>query len=272
MTFAKKSSFPFVLLLAILLFNINESSGQIRKKRTAVNRSWEIGISGGFSKFMTSVNPNSDATYKTFNYWNSDLNSAVTLSVIKNFSAKFSAEFEWMNTQLSGSWNPENGYPVPPLVIYSGLPYPEPFRTGINQFTIMMVANINQIIAPNFASDKWNLFVKGGGGEALLNDIKAFDKLPGSRFKATIAYGGGVSCQINKSLGMKLGATWYIVDTYHLDGQHMSAPDDVESVLEIREKYFNASAGITYVLGDSRSKRYKNYWSKPSGRKRGFKR
>ena len=117
------------ILATVLIFQLTTSTSA---QKTGKDYRWEIGFSGGASMFLNSINPNSDAEYKKFNYWNSDLNGSISLSLIKKITSQFSAEFEWQTTKLSGTWNKDNGYLIPQRAVELGLPYPDPFKTGIH--------------------------------------------------------------------------------------------------------------------------------------------
>ncbi len=254
--FSAKST---ILVVVIMLFIAQTSTAQYRRRRSGGENSWEIGFSGGASQFLTSINPNSDAPFKKFNYWNADYNAAITLSVIKNFSPKYSAEFEFLTTELSGSWNNSNIYGIPYPATAQNLP--APFKTGINQFTLMFVPNLNKIIAPNSANDKWYLFAKGGLGATLLKEYSALYPYGkrGNVFKYTLAYGGGLSYTINEKIKLKLGVTWYRVETDRLDGVHTLKPNgDVTKnegyYYNVKEKYIYPYIGLTYGLGQPKSK------------------
>jgi hypothetical protein len=250
-----------VLIALILLCLVQNSVAQFQGSRTEVKDSWEFGFSGGVSQFQNSINPNSDAPFKKFNYWNADFNPAITLSVIKNFSPKFSAEFEYLTTKLSGSWNKNSPYGIPQLALDQGLEYPKPFKTGINQFVLMFVPNLNQIIAPNKASKKWYVFVKAGIGAAFLKEYAALYPYDASRFnfKYSLAYGGGLSYKINQKIKLKLGTTWYRVESDRLDGINTLKPNGDVSLnggyyFNVKERYVYSYFGMTCGLGQSRSK------------------
>ena len=283
--FSSRSS---VIVVITLLCFTQSTVAQSRRLNSDSRNSWEFGISGGVSQFQTTINPSSDAPFKKFNYWNVNFNPAVSLSVIKNISPKFSAEFEWMTTKLSGSWNPNNGYPVPPLATDQGLEYPEPFKTGINQFNLLFVANLNQLVVPNRTNDRWYLFVKAGGGAALLkgyNALYAYIKTANS-FEYAIVYGGGISYQINEKVKLKLGLNWHRVESDRLDGVHTvlagvttlkpgANPPGVDPhYFNTKERYIYPYIGMTYGLGTVQSKahfiRSQNSlfrWFKPAKRK-----
>lgn len=257
----KPSSVRSAIIIATILFCISQSAvAQYRRLRSEVRNSWEFGFSGGASRFLNSINPNSDALYKKFNYWNVDFNPAVTLSVIKNFSPKFSAEFEFLTTKVSGVWNQSNSYGIPPYALDIGLEYPGPFKMGINQFSLMFVPNLNQIIAPQNASDRWYLFAKVGIGAAFLKEYLSlwpYSKKEG--FKFSLAYGGGLSYTLNEKIKLKLGATWYRVESDRLDGimtikpNHSSISDD-DYYFNVKESYIHTYMGITYGIGQIQSK------------------
>ena len=129
---------------------------------------WEFGFSGGLSKFLTSSNPNADAVYTKFNYWDSKLNVGISLSAIRHISPVFSFEFNYLKSGVSGSWDANKGYPVPPKVIEEGLSVPPPFKTGINQFSLSLNTNLNKLFFPKQADDNWYIYLKGGAGYSLL--------------------------------------------------------------------------------------------------------
>lgn len=270
------SSVASILAFALLLFNAQNTVAQYSRKSLVDASSWEIGFSGGVSRFLTSVNPNSDAIYKRFNYWNADFNAAITLSIIKNISPKFSAEFEFLTTKLSGQWNENSGYPIPAA---SGNVIPSPFKTGINQFDLMLVVNLNQIVASNSASDKWYLFVKGGGGAAFLkeyNGLFPYSK-PGNKFEYTILYGGGLSYNINDKINLKLGSLWCRVATDRLDGIHTAKNNGEKGnagfYYNVNERYIYPYIGVSYGFGQTVTKASKiqgtnrrSIWKKPANR------
>jgi len=257
--------FPFrsaVLIAVIMLFVVQNSVAQYSRRSGSGDRNtWEFGFTGGASQFLNSINPNSDAFIKKFNYWNANYNAAITLSIIKNFSSKFSAEFEFLTTKLSGSWNENNGYEIPPQAIFEGLQYPLPFKTGINQFTINFVPNLNKIFAPNSLNEKWYLFLKGGIGATFLKEYSGlypYNK-PGNGFEYALVYGGGLSYTINEKIKFKLGATWYRIDTDRLDGVHSLKPNgDITKnesyYYNVKEKYLYPYIGMTYGFGQIQSK------------------
>jgi len=274
------SSRSFLVLSTIAILLISQNTfAQYTRLRAGTENSWEFGFSGGASKFLNSINPNSDALYRKFNYWNTNFNVGITLSVIKNISPKFSAEFEYLTTKLSGSWNNNNPYGIPYPATAQNLP--APFKTGINQFTLMIVPNLNKIIAPNFVNDTWYVYLKAGFGAAILKEYSGlfpYNK-PGNGFEYVLAYGGGVSYSINDKFKLKLGATWYRVETDRLDGIHTTRPgvaitSDASFYFNVKEKYLYPYIGVTYGIGQTNSKAHfiqrnnnRSMWFKSTSRK-----
>lgn len=268
------------LFLITLLFLVETSYAQYRRRSTGSTKgSWEVSLTGGVSKFLTTVNPNADALYKKFNLWKADMNPAVSLSIARNFSPKFSAELAWMTTQLSGTWNENSGYPVHPLAIAKGLTYDPPFKTGINQFSLLLGANLNQIIAPNMNNDTWNIFVKGGMG---YTHLKYYEGLyvygPDKKKESSIIYGLGGNYKIQDNLKFQLGAYWHSVRTDRLDAVHnlktgATTYHNEDHIFNCNEKYLYAYVGLSYSFGQAVSKAHfiqRNnrsfLWFKPSTR------
>lgn len=273
-----------VLLVVIVLFFTQSTVAQNRRRSLGDASSWEIGFSGGLSKFLTSIDPNSDAIYKKFNYWNADFNAGITVSIVKIISPKFSAGVEIMTTKLSGSWNVNNGYPIPPLAIAKGLPYPNPFKTGVNVADLFVLANLNHIVAPNSANDKWYLFAKGGFGLAFLKEYSGLYPLvqPGNLYKYTYVLGGGVSYTVNEKIKLKLGTSWYRVESDRLDGVHTLKPGlalgtDPNYEYNVKERYIYPYIEVTYGLGKANFKahffqksRTRSIWFKHTKKKQKY--
>ena len=217
---------------------------------------WEIGFSGGMSRFITSFNPNQDAVLKKFNYWNDDVNPAFSLSVIKNFSPALSGELEWVNTKLSGSWNMNNGYSVPPLVVTNGLVIPEPFETGINEFDFLLNVKFKKLIRQFTKNKAWDLFFRGGIGIDLIKDYRAlyhFD-LPRNGYAYSILYGGGISYKATPKLTIKVSAMMSRVTTDRLDGVRELKPGQFPNgtnplyYYNLKERYIRPYIGIIYAI------------------------
>jgi opacity protein-like surface antigen len=145
----------------------------------------------------------------------------------------------------------------------------------------MFVPNLNKIIAPNSDNDKWYLFLKGGLGATFLKEYSGlypYNK-PGIGFVYALAYGGGLSYTVNEKIKLKIGTTWYRVETDRLDGVHTAKPNgDIRSdagyYFNVKEKYFYPYIGLTYGFGQIISKAHfmqrrnsTSLWFKPSTHK-----
>lgn len=261
-----------LVLITVLMFLVNIIS---LAQKSGKQNDWEVGISGGASQFLNSINPNSDALFKKFNYWNSDLNISFSLYLIRNISNQFSVEFEWHTTKLSGTWNQNSVYAVPQSAIDLGLPYPDPFKTGINEFDLMLSVNLNNAFFPKFENEKWYVFIKGGVGGVLL---KGYQSLYPYRtlwnpFKYSIAYGTGLSYKIDNKVKVKLGLTLRQVETDRLDGIHTmrpNAPND--AYFNVKEVYCSTYLGIIYSLNGGKVNKSGRYnkdfpWFQPASKK-----
>src|SRR5659263_268380 len=162
-----------------------------------------------------------------------------------------SCEFDFLTLKFSGAWNQSNSYGVPQYALDLGLEYPGPFKMGINQFALMFVPNLNQIIAPKNASERWYLFLKVGFGAAYLKEYYSlFPYGKGAGFKYSLAYGGGFSYIVTEKIKLKLGVTYYRVESDRLDGiitirpNHASGTDE-DYYFNIKESYMHPYIGIT---------------------------
>ena len=239
----------YLILLISMLFIVPDSNAQNTEELVPRVSYWEFGFSSGLSKFVCSRNPNADAVYSRFNYWDSKLNLGVSLFAIKHISPVFSLEFDYLKTGVSGSWNANNGYPVPVNVAAQGLSNPPPFKTGINQFSALLNANLNKLFFPKLAGDIWHLYFNGGAGYCIVKDKKGFDILGGSKTKGMVLYGPGVSVKINKNINGLAGFTRYIVYTDHLDALSTFATDaygNMKAEMHVNERYNYSYIGITY--------------------------
>ena len=261
-----------LVLVTILMFLV---TGISFAQKSTKQSNWEVGIYGGASEFLKSINPNPDAQYKKFNYWNSNLNSSFSLCLIRKISSQFSAEIEWNTSKLSGTWNQNSGYDVPKSAIDLGLPYPNPFKTGINEFDFMLSVNINKVFFSKHRNDKWYVFIKGGGGAVLLKEYQALFPYAttGNPFKYSVAFGAGLSYKIDDKVKLKLGLTFRQVETDRLDGIHTMKPEaPYDAYYNVKEVYCSTYFGITYALNGKKgnnSYRYKNDfpWFNPVSKK-----
>ena len=262
------SSKTFVLIIPIFLLFVQGTKSQEFKVDKDIkvtlerDTSWEVGISGGVSKFDKSFNPNSNAPYKKFNYWKSDLNGGFSASVIKNFSTKLSAEVELFSTKLSGTWNSASGFPVPPMAIANGLTTPNPFETGVKQINAFVAVNLNQLFKPQRTNDKWYVFAKGGVGVGILKANSSLYNFPRPNEGVYSAlYGAGVAYRIKENIKVKVGLTFTRTASDRLDGIHELIPgkpltgSDSYYFYNIKERFAYPYVAVTYRIGRKKKKK-----------------
>jgi len=210
-----KNSHIFMPILLLLFFHSASAQRNLKAQGGTVSP-WEIGISGGASSFVTSVNPEAIESNNQINYWNRDINPGVGLSIARNISPSLGIELNWLNTRLTGSWN--NIWPQHP--ISAGRESPLTFNGQINQFDLMMTFNINQIILPGDLEDKWHFYLKTGVGLANIHDkMKFYPGITYNRFSA--ALDAGLSFSLSDKIKLQIGSTLRSVNTDNLDGVHV---------------------------------------------------
>lgn len=243
-----KINFCLTFILTFLL--IQGVSAQ--KRRTYQNASvsqWEIGLSGGVSTFVTSVNPGPGAPKSSINYWNRDLNPGIGLSVVRNISPTIGIELNWLNTRLTGSWN--NKWPAVGISVYKETP--TTFNSQINQFDLMATFNMNQMMLPGDEEDLWHIFLKTGLGIAHINDKKNFFPGDNPYTKLSLALDAGVSVSISDKLKLLAGSTFRFVNTDNLDGVHVATTGingQVVSWMKVYEIYNFTYLSVNYRLDD----------------------
>lgn len=235
-----------------MLFQNASVYGQMSKS-VATILPWEIGFSSGASSFITSINPNSDAPYKKINYWYTNLNPGIGLSLTRNISPSLGIEFNWLNTRLTGRWN--NYWSPHPLSV--GHESPLTFNSGINQFDLLMTFNVNQMMLPGDEEDPWHLFIKTGINISNISDFKKF--YPENKYQCLgISLDAGISFSLTKRVKLLIGSDWRIINTDNLDGVHVVFTDlngnnDAE-FKRIYEIYNYSYIRINYGFGHYSSK------------------
>lgn len=250
-------------ILIILLFQ-NVSAQWHSGKSIATVTPWEIGLSGGVSTFMTSVNPASGAPNKQINYWNRDVNPGVGLSVVRNLSPAIGIELNWLNTRLTGKW--KNSYPLPP--ISEGHEIPLTFNSQINQIDLMGAFNVNQLILPGDEEDIWHIFVKTGIGITNVKDSKKF--YPGvTSTQLSIIFDAGLSFSISEKIKLMAGSTFRFVNTDNLDGVHVTSTDisgETVNWMQVYEIYNYSYLKVSYCLDNFGSKKTRSTFKNRKGK------
>ena len=261
--FRIESVMKTISYLTLILFILNLQSVSAKKtikKGIPVVSRWEIGLSSGTSLFLTSINPESNAINKQINYWRNELNPAIGLFAVRNISPSLGIELDWLNTRLTGKWSNK----WPPLAVSTGRPSPLRYDSEINQFDLMMVFNVNQMMLPGDNEDRGHLFLKTGIGLSLIHDNKKFYSVS-DHARISFALGLGYSVSLSKKLKMQIGSTFRSVATDNLDGVHIVGSDingKQVNFLKIYEIYNYSYLSLSYNLGKLGSKKYKSTYYK----------
>lgn len=198
---------------------------------------WEIGVNAGVANFAGSTNMDKDHLFKHFKEFKSDLDFGYGLFVRKNFSYVFALEGAYNGTTLTGS--PKAGF-----VGYV------PFKTGINEFDLNTVWNMNNLFSKNKFDRKVYWYAKLGTGLTNVNNKNYTDAtVQGSWRYWTIPIGTGLSFRLSDNVKLNLGTQWSWVNTNRLDGVNQGGSGKDFLIGQIREQYLYTSAGISVMLG-----------------------
>jgi hypothetical protein len=245
---------PCLTQIIVILLLQNVSAQRSFNKPTRTFSRWEIGLSGGVSSFVTSVNPSSGTMSGQINYWTRDLNPGIGLSVVRNISPAFGIEIDWLNTRLTGTWN--NRYP--PLAISVGRESPLTFNSGINQFDLMAAFNINQIILRGKKEDRWHLFLKTGIGSTYIRDIKKVNGDLNTNTRISFVIDAGLSVLTTEKIKLMLGTSFRSVNTDILDVVMVTTNDlngKIVNYMKVYEIYNYTYLRVSYNLGKPGSKK-----------------
>ncbi|MCE1200359.1 MAG: hypothetical protein LWW85_15440, partial [Marinilabiliales bacterium] len=126
----KKLSLIVVFLLAGYAFLAAQDKGD-----KLPYKQWEIGVNAGVANFAGSTNVSKTSFGNQFKNFNSDLNLGYGLFIRKNFTHVFALEGAYNGTKLTGSPKVGTGYRA--------------FETGINEFDLNTVWNLNNLFSSN---------------------------------------------------------------------------------------------------------------------------
>ena len=228
----KKLSLVVVFLFASYsLIFAQEKEEKLPYKR------WEIGVNAGVANFAGSTNMSKDHLFGHFKDFKSDIDFGYGLFVRKNFTNVFALEGAYNGTTLTGT--PKAGF-----VGYNS------FKTGINEFDLNTVWNINNLFSKNKFDRKVYWFAKVGAGITHVNNKKFTDAtVQGDWRYWTIPIGTGLSFRLSDNVKLNLGTQWSWVNTNRLDGVNQGGYGTDFLIGQIREQYLYTSAGLSVMLG-----------------------
>ena len=241
-----KKIYFYITPILVILF-LQGASAQTPEIKASITP-WEIGISGGFSLFITSVNPEASGTSNRINYWKQDLNPGFGLSLTRNFSPFWGIELNWLNMHLTGTWN--NEWPLPSYA--DRYETPLTFDTRINQFDLMIAFNLNQTVIPDVEEDPWHLFLKTGIGFAQIRDTRKFYPDGSSYIRPSALIEAGLSVSLSAKIKLMLGGTFRLVDTDNLDGVHVTPTvikGNIRNYMKVFEIYNFNYLRLSYCFG-----------------------
>lgn len=242
-----KIIFYLTQILVFLFFDIVSAKTPVNRGMPVITP-WEIGLSTGASIFGTSFNQDANAIYKRHSYWYRDINPGIGLFAVRNISPSLGIEINWFYTRLSGKWN--KGWPTLPVLLDQESPFT--FSSQINQFDLMIVFNLDQIMLPGDEEDIGHFFIKTGIGISKIKDNKGF--YPDINSSAlSIALGGGYSFSLNEKIKFQVGNILRAVNTDNLDGVHVvnkNKSGKLTEFTQIVEIYNYTYLSVSYNFGD----------------------
>jgi hypothetical protein len=251
----------YLTQILVILFFQSASAKRPFDKKSPVISPWEIGFSSGVSIFVTSVNPEPAAINNQVNYWHNSINPGVGLFAVGNISPAIGVEVNWLNTRLTGKW--DNKYP--PHLVSVGRENPLTYNSQINQFDLMLVINVDQMMLPGDPEDSGHFFIKTGIGFSEIKDNKKF--YPGITYaRISYALGAGYSVSLNEKLKLQIGSTFRSVNTDNLDGVHVVVNDkngQLVHFMKIFEIYNYSYLSVSYRIGNFGSSKYRLTFKRP---------
>jgi len=246
----------YLTQILVILFFTSASAKRPLTSGMPVITPWEIGLSTGASIFGTAYIQESNATYKRHSFWYRDVNPSIGLFVVRNISPSLGIEISWLNTRISGKWN-KTGLTILDL---AGRENPITFNSQVNQFDLMMVLNLDQIMLQGDEEDKGHFFIKTGIGISKIKDNKKFYPEINS-YAMSFALGGGYSFSLNEKIKLQVGSILRAVNTDNLDGLHAVSSGRNGEMVEYKKSFeiYNYSYfSVSYSFGDFGSHKSKS--------------
>ena len=197
---------------------------------------WEIGVNGGVANFLGSTTVSKDAFLKSFREFNIDLSLGYGLNIKKNFTHVFALEGAYNGTNLTGT---------------PTFPGDKAFKTGVNEFDLNTVWNMNNLFSKNKYDRKIYWYTKIGAGLTHVNnkDFTPSPTVQGPWRYWTIPVGTGVAFRLTDNVKLDLGTQLSWVNTNQLDGKMQGGSGYTYLIGQVREQYLYTHAGLSFMLG-----------------------
>lgn len=234
-------AFLFVSSALVLAQNkvVQDKSAQTKgekEEKLPYNR-WEIGVNVGVANFTGTTNVSKESFMKHFNDFKSDLDFGYGVYVKKNFTHVFALEGAYNGTTLTGS--PKSAFPGRSA-----------FKTGINEFDLNTVWNINNLFSANKFDRKVYWYAKLGTGLTHVKSIDATDATVQGPWRYwTIPVGTGLSFRLGDNVRLNLGTQYSLVNSNRLDGFNQGGLGTGTLIGQYRESYLYTHAGLSFLLG-----------------------
>jgi len=172
---------------------------------------------------------------KSFREFNIDMSLGYGLNIKKNFTHVFALEGAYNGTNLTGT---------------PTFPGDRAFKTGVNEFDLNSVWNMNNLFSKNKYDRKIYWYTKIGAGLTHVNN-KDFThaSVQGPWRYWTIPVGTGVAFRLTDNLKLDLGTQFSWVNTNQLDGKMQGGSGYPYLIGQVREQYLYTHAGLSFMLG-----------------------
>ena len=237
-------------LSIVVLFVCYSLSFAQEKEKTEFKKTWEIGLNLGVQRFTGEYN-----TYKPFlehyKNWTPGTDFGMGALLRKNYSQVFAMELSWNFTNLTGTnWNRTS----------LAIPHPSSFKTGIGEFDLNTVWNINNLFAKNKFDRKAYLFAKVGygfthiapktGANSTLPNLTIDDRTHWQPL--TLPLGAGIAFRLSNKLKLDIGTQWTWTNTDRYDGVALDNDPTVKkghNLADVSGTKLYTYAGLRYNFG-----------------------
>jgi len=192
------------LIVVCLLIGFATAFAQDKDGKLPYNR-WEFGVNIGLAKFAGSTNIHNIYNFNNFNDFKCDFDPGYGLLIRKNFTHVFALEGTYNGTTLTGS----------PTIAGDVA-----FKTGLNEFGLNTVWNINNLFSRNKFDRMVYWYAKIGTGITHVKNIEYTlpATIQGPWRYWTVPIGTGIVIRYSDKIRFDIGTQWSWVNSNELDG------------------------------------------------------